>query len=159
MFVTVWVGILELSTGKLVSANAGHEFPVLRRPDGLFEMIQDTHGFIIGGMPGQKYKEYTTVLEPGCKLFLYTDGVPEAINPETEQFGTDRMLAALNRDPDASPEQLLKNVQADIDEFVRGADQFDDLTMLCVHYLQKTGSEESVIATSADSQETEAPAI
>lgn len=158
MFVTVWVGILELSTGKLVSANAGHEFPVLRRPEGLFEMVQDTHGFIIGGMPGQKYKEYTTILEPGCKLFLYTDGVPEAINPEAEQFGTERMLAALNRDPDASPEQLLNNVQTEIDGFVRAEDQFDDLTMLCVHYLQKTGSEGSSPAAS-DGQKAETPAV
>ncbi len=135
MFVTVWLGILELSTGKLVAANAGHEYPVVERTDGRFELLKDKHGFVIGGMDGVKYKEYELKLEPGMKLFLYTDGVPEATNGANELFGVERMLDALNLQPDASPEQILKNVRAAVDGFVKDAEQFDDLTMLCVHYI------------------------
>ncbi len=132
MFVTVWLGILELSTGKLRAANAGHEYPALRKPDGSFELVKDKHGFVIGGFDDEVYKEYELTLEPGAKLFVYTDGVPEAMDAEREQFGTGRMLAALNQAPEASPETLLKNVRAAVDDFVREAEQFDDLTMLCL---------------------------
>ena len=134
MFVTVWLGILEISTGKLVAANAGHEYPALKQPNGQFELIKDKHGFVIGGMEGLKYQEYELMLEPGAKLFLYTDGVPEATNSETQQFGTDRMVKALNQDPDSSPRQILKNVRQSVDDFVKEAEQFDDLTMLCLEY-------------------------
>ena len=78
MFVTVWIGVLELSTGKLTAANAGHEYPALRRPGGGFELVEDPHGFVLGGLAGMKYREYELTLEPGSKLFVYTDGVPEA---------------------------------------------------------------------------------
>jgi len=134
MFVTVWLGILELSTGKLVAANAGHELPAVKHPDGKFELYKDKHGFVVGGMEGIKYRPYELQLEPGSKLFLYTDGVAEATSAEKELFGTERMIDALNADPDASPEQLLKNVRAHVDGFVKEAEQFDDLTMLCVEY-------------------------
>ena len=134
MFVTVWLGILEISTGKLTAANAGHEYPALKRPDGTFELIKDKHGFVIGGMEGMKYKEYELTLEKGTKLFLYTDGVPEATDAGSKMFGTERMLAALNEHPEAAPEQLLKNVRHAVDGFVKEAEQFDDLTMLCIEY-------------------------
>ena len=134
MFVTVWLGILEVSTGKLTAANAGHEFPALRQPNGKFELYKDRHGFVIGGMEGVRYKEYELRLEPGSKLFVYTDGVPEATSAEKELFGTERMIDALNIDPDATPQQILKNVRAAVDGFVKDAEQFDDLTMLCVEY-------------------------
>ena len=134
MFVTVWLGILELSTGKLIAANAGHEYPALMQPGGGFELVKDKHGFVIGGMEGIKYKEYELKLEPGGKLFLYTDGVPEATSAEDELFGTDRMLAALNQDPAAAPESMLENVRRAVDGFVKDAEQFDDLTMLCLEY-------------------------
>ena len=141
MFVTVWIGILELSTGKLTAANAGHEYPVFKQPDGSFAICKDKHGFVLGGMDGLQYKEYELQLLPGTKLFLYTDGVPEATNARNELFGTARMLAALNADADASPEQLLKNVRAEVDKFVDGAEQFDDLTMLCIEYKKSEGAE------------------
>ena len=134
MFVTVWVGILELSTGTLTAANAGHEYPILKKPDGGFELFRDRHGLVLGGMAGMRYREYTLCLEPGTKLFLYTDGVPEATDASQALFGMDRTLAALNAQPDASPEQLLKNVRRAVDDFVQDAEQFDDLTMLCVEY-------------------------
>ena len=134
MFVTVWIGILELSTGRLTAANAGHEYPAIRQPDGGFTLYKDPHGLVVGGMDGTKYKNYELQMGPGSKLFVYTDGVPEATDAENKLFGTDRMLEALNRQPDASPEQILKNVREAVDGFVRDAEQFDDLTMLCVEY-------------------------
>ena len=134
MFVTVWIGILELSTGRLTAANAGHEYPMLKRPGQPFELYKDRHGFVVGGMAGVRYREYELQLEPGSKLFLYTDGVPEATSAAQELFGTERLVAALNKDPEASPVDVLKNVRAAVDGFVRDAEQFDDLTMLCLEY-------------------------
>ena len=134
MFVTVWLGILELSTGKIKAANAGHEYPVIMQPDGQFELVKDKHGLVIGGMEGVKYKEYDLQIAPGGKLFVYTDGVPEATNAENELFGTDRMLAALNEDTTVKPDALLKQVRKSVDAFVGDAEQFDDLTMLAVEY-------------------------
>ena len=134
MFVTVWLGILEISTGKLTAANAGHEYPVLMQPSGQFEIVKDKHGFVIGGMSGMKYKEYELQLLPGAKLFLYTDGVPEATNAEKELFGVERMLETLNQNKGASPEELLKNMRISVDGFVKDAEQFDDLTMLALEY-------------------------
>ena len=134
MFVTVWLGILELSTGKLTAANAGHEYPILRRPGEAFERYPDKHGFILGGMDKIKYKEYELTLEPGSRLFVYTDGVLESMNADKEQFGEKRLLVALNEVPDAEPEEILRHVRSSVDGFVKEAEQFDDLTMLCVEY-------------------------
>jgi len=140
MFVTVWVGILEISTGRLTAANAGHEYPAIKRPDGTYELLKDRHGLVIAAMEDLEYEEYELQLEPGSALFLYTDGVPEATSPEKELFGTDRMIDALNTDPEAEPEQILRNVRIKIDEFVRDAEQFDDLTMMSVIYKGKGSS-------------------
>lgn len=134
MFVTVWTGILEISTGKVTACNAGHEYPYLRKSGGNFEVVKDKHGFVVGGMEGVKYTEYEFTMEPGTTLFVYTDGVPEATAENNELFGMDRLTAALNKEPDASCQQVLVNVRRDIDEFVGYAEQFDDLTMLCVKY-------------------------
>ncbi|MBQ6576082.1 MAG: PP2C family protein-serine/threonine phosphatase, partial [Lachnospiraceae bacterium] len=137
MFVTVWLGILELSTGRMTAANAGHEYPAIRRAGGSFALFIDKHDFVIGAFEGIKYHEYELQLQPGDKLFVYTDGVPEATNAEKELFGTDRMLGALNTDPEAGPYDILMNVQSDVDSFVGEAEQFDDLTMLCMEYKGK----------------------
>ena len=134
MFVTVWIGILELSTGKLTAANAGHEYPAFKRPDGCFELYKDRHGFVIGGMDEAKYRQYEIQMEPGSKLFVYTDGVPEATDARQQLFGTDRMIDALNTKPEAAPIDVLKNVRKKVDGFVMSAEQFDDLTMLCLEY-------------------------
>ena len=133
MFVTVWIGILELSTGKLTAANGGHEYPVLMK-EGRFELYKDVHGLFVGGMPGITYENYEIQLQPGDMLFVYTDGVPEANNKERKLFGNDRMLQALNRNPDAMPKAVLSNVMDGINAFVAGAEQFDDITMLCLKY-------------------------
>ncbi len=134
MFVTVWFGILDTATGKITAANAGHEYPVLMQAGGAFQLVRDKHGFVIGGMEGIRYKEYELQLSPGSKLFLYTDGVPEATNADNALFGTDRMLAALNENTGAPPEELLKNVRRAVDGFVQEAEQFDDLTMLGLEF-------------------------
>ena len=111
MFVTVWIGILEISTGKLTAANAGHEYPALQHPNGKFKLFKDKHGFVIGNIDGVKYEEYELMLEPGSKLFIYTDGVTEATNSNSKLFGTERMIKALNDSGDASPEQILKDAE------------------------------------------------
>lgn len=134
MFVTVWLGVLEISTGTLTAANAGHEYPVIKRAGGKFEILKDKHGFVVGGLEGSKYKEYQIHLAPGDKLFVYTDGVPEATDANEDMFGIERMLSALNKDPEASPEQILKNVRSAVSAFVKDAEQFDDLTMLCAEF-------------------------
>ncbi|MEG2678582.1 MAG: SpoIIE family protein phosphatase [Oscillospiraceae bacterium] len=130
MFVTVWLGVMEISTGKLVAANAGHEFPVIKRADGDYQLIRDKHGFVLSGMEGSRYTEYELQLDPGDKLFLYTDGVPEATDANNELFGNDRMLESLNRHKDENCESLLHNVKLDVENFVGSAPQFDDITML-----------------------------
>ncbi|MBR3367363.1 MAG: serine/threonine-protein phosphatase, partial [Lachnospiraceae bacterium] len=134
MFVTVWLGILEVSTGKLTAANAGHEYPILKRPGESFELFKDRHGLVLGAMDGARYREYEIQLEPGAKLFVYTDGLSEATNASTEQFGTDRAIEALRAREDGSPEELVGAVHDAVDAFVAEAPQFDDLTMLCLEY-------------------------
>jgi sigma-B regulation protein RsbU (phosphoserine phosphatase) len=133
MFVTTWIGILEISTGKMNCSSAGHEYPALCH-DGKYELFRDRHGLVLGGMDMARYRDYEIVLEKGDKIFVYTDGVPEATNTNNEMFGTDRMIDALNIDPGAAPETVLKNVRAAVDEFVGSAEQFDDLTMVCLEY-------------------------
>ena len=117
-----------------MASNAGHEYPVIGRIDEDYELIRDKHAFVIGGMEGVKYTDYELQLKPGDKLFVYTDGVPEATNTKEELFGTDRMLDALNEDRYAPVEDLLRNVRKAVSEFTSGAEQFDDLTMLAVEY-------------------------
>ena len=134
MFVTVWIGILEISTGKLTASNAGHEYPVLRQPDGRFELIKDEHGVMIGARKGMKYTEYELTLEKESKLFVYTDGVPEATDAQDNLYGMDRMVEALNQNPGDSPAEILFNVRRAVDGFVQDAEQYDDLTMLCIEY-------------------------
>ncbi len=132
MFVTVWFGILTISTGHVVAANAGHEYPMLRGATGEFTVYEDHHDFVIGGMEGMPYTQYEFDIEPGGTLFLYTDGCPEATDKNNELFGTDRMLAALNEHPDATPKELLAAMTSAVDRFVGEAPQFDDLTMLAI---------------------------
>ena len=139
LFVTVWLGILELSTGKLKAANAGHEYPAIQRTGGGFEIYRDKHSFVVGGMDGIRYKEYDLQLCPGDSIFLYTDGVTEATDANSRLFGTDRMLSALNKAPDETPTVILKNVKSGINDFVGSAPQFDDITMLCIRYYGRDG--------------------
>lgn len=140
MFVTVWVGILSIDTGVLVASNGGHEFPIFREPDSNFEIIKDKHGFVIGGKANMKYTNYEILMKPGSKLFVYTDGVPEATNGNRKRFEMDRTLAAVNIAPDAPVEEILANVDSEVRKFVGDAEQFDDLTMMCIEYIGPQGA-------------------
>lgn len=139
MFVTVWLGIMDLETGHVQAINGGHEYPLIRRAGGEFELMKDAHSFVLGGFEDMKFKKYEFDLNAGDCLFLYTDGVPEATNSENELYGMNRALAALNRDPSLNPESLIQVLSEDIDEFVGEAPQADDITMMGVHirYLLK----------------------
>ena len=139
MFVTVWLGILEINTGKVIAANAGHEYPLIYKNGDKFELIHDKHGFVIGGMDGIRYKNYEFKLDEGDTLFLYTDGVTEANNEDEELFGVERMLNSANTNPNADPEEIIKNIKNGIDSFVGNTERFDDFTMLCLKY-QKSKS-------------------
>ncbi|MEG2174972.1 MAG: SpoIIE family protein phosphatase, partial [Oscillospiraceae bacterium] len=132
MFVTVWLGILEISTGKLACGNAGHEYPVLKRVNGDYTLLKDKHGFVLAGMEHSRYTEYALQMNPGDRIFLYTDGVPEATNANDELYGTDRMLDTLNRSKECDCKRLLTAIKEDVDNFVGQAPQFDDITMLCL---------------------------
>ncbi len=132
MFVTVWLGILEISTGIVRCANAGHEYPAVMRKGGAFELFKDRHGLVLAGMEGARYREYTLTLHPGDRLFVYTDGVPEATDSENALYGTQRMLDALNRHTDGTCRTLLEALHRDVEVFVGDAPQFDDITMLCL---------------------------
>ena len=134
MFVTVWLGILEISTGRLTAANAGHEYPIIMQPGEPFTLYKDKHGFIMGGMSGVKYKEYELTMKPGSKIFLYTDGVTEATDAGNDLFGVDRLTASVNSRRDDTPREIIAGVRKDVDGFVKDAEQFDDLTMVCVEY-------------------------
>ena len=134
MFVTVWLAILDLRSGELRAANAGHEYPALRRAGGQFELIKDKHGFVLAGMENMRYREYTWQLHAGDTLFVYTDGVPEATNAANALFGSERMLAALNTAETNEPAIILETVRQAVNAFVGEAEQFDDLTMLALTY-------------------------
>ena len=139
LFVTAWLCILEISTGRCLVANAGHEHPAVRRKGGMFELVQYKHSPALAVMDGMKFRQHEARLNPGDTLFVYTDGVTEAQNASLELFGTDRLLEALNRDPDADVETLIINTTKSINDFVADAPQFDDLTMLAFHYKGKEG--------------------
>ena len=138
-FVTVWCAVLEISTGKGIAANAGHEHPVIRRAGGSYELQVYRHSMPVGALKDIPFRQHAFQMEPGDSFFVYTDGVPEATNGQKELYGTERMLAALNRESDAQPEQILANVTEDINSFVDGAEQFDDITMLSFRYLGPAG--------------------
>ena len=134
MFVTVWLGFLDLRTGLLTAANAGHEYPILMAPGGEFELLKDRHGLVVGGMEGYPYREYQLKLEAGSRLFLYTDGLPEATDTENRMFGIERTLKSLNEVKNGTPREVLDHVTKSVADFVGSAPQFDDTTMLCLDY-------------------------
>ena len=134
LFVTVWAAVLDVKTGKGLAVNAGHEHPAVRRAGGQYELVTYRHSPAVATMEGIPFKEHEFELAPGDSLFVYTDGVAEATNANNELFGNERMLEALNRNPDAMPEQVLSGVMDGINEFVAGAEQFDDITMLCLRF-------------------------
>ena len=134
-FVTVWLAIIDVRNGEGLVSNAGHEHPCLKKKDGKFELIKYSHSPAVAVMENMKFPDHKIKLDPGDKVFVYTDGVVEATNGQEELFGEKRMLEALNSNPDASIRALLSNVNAGINRFTEGVQQFDDITMLCMEYL------------------------
>ena len=134
LFVTVWLGILEISTGKVTASNAGHEYPALRRAGGTYELIRTKNNPMLAVMEGLKFTESEFTLQSGDTLYIYTDGVAEAANSEGKLYGTDRMLEALNRTQNNSASEILASMKTAVDDFTVNAPQFDDITMLCLQY-------------------------
>ena len=134
LFVTVWLGVLTISTGHLISASAGHEYPAFYRAGEKFELQKERHGPPLATLPGLRYRENETDLSHGDALFIYTDGVTEATSAQEELFGEERMIDALNIHAESAPETIIGDVRKNIDAFVKEAPQFDDITMLCLRY-------------------------
>ena len=134
LFITAFEGVLDLVTGEFVYVNAGHEMPFICKAGGDFEPYKIRAGFVLAGMEGMKYRAGSTRLEPGDKIFQYTDGVTEATNLQNELYGMNRLGAILNKVKGGTPNDILPAIKKDIDEFVGDADQFDDITMLCLEY-------------------------
>ena len=139
MFVTAWMGILDITTGQVKFANAGHNPPLLKRANGSFEYLKTRAGFVLAGMEGVRYRIGELTMYPGDRLFLYTDGVPEATNTENILYGEDRLLKFMNQNCAIEAISLLPELKANIDEFVGEAPQFDDITMLMLDYKPKEG--------------------
>ncbi len=139
LFVTVWLAIIEISTGKGWAANAGHEHPAIKRKGGDFELSIYKHSPAVATMEGIPFKQHEFELNPGDSLFVYTDGVAEATNSNNELYGNDRMINALNANKDVDLKEALANIRKDIDAFVGDAPQFDDITMLMFNYYGKDG--------------------
>ncbi|MBQ7715053.1 MAG: SpoIIE family protein phosphatase [Clostridia bacterium] len=135
LFVTVWLAIIEISTGKGLAANAGHEHPAIKRADGSYELVVYRHSPAVAAMECTRFREHEFELHPGDSLFVYTDGVPEATDKDNVLFGADRMLEALNTAQSSSPKDILQRVKDCIDAFVGDAPQFDDITMLGFSYI------------------------
>ena len=132
MFVTAWMGVLDLETGLIRYANAGHNPPVVRHRDGSYEYLKGRANFVLAGMEGVRYKEQQLQLQQGDEIYLYTDGVTEAHNIDKQLFGEDRLLVSLNETKGMAVDEICRKVKADVDAFQGEAEQFDDITMLCV---------------------------
>lgn len=134
MFVTAWLGVLNLTTGAVEFANAGHNPPLVRHTDGNFEYLRSKAGLVLAGMDGMKYRKNELQLSRGDEIYLYTDGVTEATNAENKLYGEERLLNFMNTLHGLSGEEICKAVKADVDAFVGDAPQFDDITMVYLKY-------------------------
>ena len=134
MFVTAWMGILNTKTGKVLFANAGHNPPLVKHADGTYEYLKSRAGFVLAGMEGIRYRKNELQLQPGDAIYLYTDGVTEATDLNTELYGEERLYTVLEKYKDVTPEELCDEVKKDVDAFVGEAPQFDDITMLALKY-------------------------
>lgn len=154
MFITAFEGVLNLKTGELRYVNAGHEIPFLCRKGGVFEPYKVRAGFVLAGMQGIRYRAGSIQLEPGDKVFQYSDGIPEAINSEKAPYGMKRLESVLAKNSEKAPSELLPLVKADVDAFVGDADQFDDITMLCIEFKGNGRKAEISLTPDAESVKT-----
>ena len=152
MFVTAWMGKIDLATGKISFANAGHNPPVLVHSDGKCEYLKSRTGFVLAGMEGMKYRSNEMILNKGDRIFLYTDGVTEATNENEALYGEDRLLNYIDKNKKLKAEALLSGLKDDIDNFAGNAPQFDDITMLVFDYRMKESAalKEKVFSATTD---------
>ena len=150
LFVTVWFGVLELSTGRITAVNAGHEDPVVLRADGKTELFKTRHNLAIGVSPDAVYKNYELRLERGDKLFLYTDGIPDATDGVGNRLTVDKMLDILSESSDKGPYALIGDVIDKANAFVGDAPQFDDMTMLCMEYKGRSNARTMTVKATDD---------
>ncbi len=134
MFITAWMGLLNIKTGTITFANAGHNPPLVKHADGSFTYLKTRPGFVLAGMEGIRYRKNEYQLEKGDIIYLYTDGVTEAMNVNNELYGEDRLLEVLNKNTESDTHTICEAVKADVDLFVGEAPQFDDITMLCLKF-------------------------
>ena len=144
MFVTAWMGLLNVKTGLVTFANAGHNPPLVRQADGSFAFHKTRAGFVLAGMEGIRYCKFELQLAPGDTICLYTDGVTEATNAEEQLYGDERLQNLLNRQQGASAQAICEAIKADVDAFVGEAEQFDDITLLCLTWHGQHNGEASV---------------
>ena len=140
LFVTIWLGILSIKTGEVIMTNAGHEYPMIKKAGGCFEQLRNEHDPVVGVIRDMSYTNEIIKLDPGDTLFLYTDGVPDTKNYESARFGVSGMTEALDESQSDMPRDYIEHVLSKTNEFMDGADQFDDITMLCVKYNGNTGN-------------------
>lgn len=140
LFITAFVGVLDLTTGEFPYVNAGHELPFICH-EGSFEAQRIAPGFVLAGLEDMRYQAGCFTLAQGDKLFQYTDGVTEATNAGNHLYGMQRLYDILNKESNRSPEEIIRAVKRDIDEFVGKAPQFDDITMLCLTFQKKKAKE------------------
>ena len=141
MFVTAWMGLLNVKTGKITFANAGHNPPLVKQGNGSFVYLKSRPGFVLAGMEGIRYRKNELQLAPGDVIYLYTDGVTEATDAKGEMYGEKRLLAILDENAGRNPEEICDAVKKDVDAFVAEAPQFDDITMLSIVYKGRQGKE------------------
>ena len=141
LFVTAWIGILDLESGLLKYANAGHNPPLIKKAGGQFEYLRSRPGFVLAGMDTTRYRQSEMVLNPGDRIFLYTDGVTEATDSSQQLYGEDRLESLLNRCQADTAEEMLADLKNDIDSFVCEAPQFDDITMLMLDFKKRKAGE------------------
>lgn len=144
LFVTAWMGILELTSGKLTYANAGHEAPLLKLKGGEFVYLESKPGFVLALTDFAGYQKNELYLQPGDRLFLYTDGVTEATDTDKQLYGKERLLEFMNKHSSDGTEEVLRKLKTELDQFVGEAPQFDDITMLMLDF-RKHAQEEAVL--------------
>lgn len=161
LFVTAFMGLLNIRTGEFTCVNAGHNAPLLRRKGGTYEYLHLDPGFVLAGLENMQYESCRFTLGRGDTLFLYTDGVTEALDPNEDLFGEDRLHDALNSDVgrELSVDKLLPYLRAELIEYAHGAEQADDITMLGLTYCgpkdepsEKDGSEQTMTVPASCAQ-------
>jgi sigma-B regulation protein RsbU (phosphoserine phosphatase) len=134
MFVTVFLGTINLRSGQVTYTNAGHNPPLIKRVSGEVEEVPDLHGPILGVLEGKEYGESTVNLAPGDVLLVFTDGVTEALDREENLYSDERLLQTVQEVSEINADSVLKTVRGSVDEFAKGAEQADDITMIALQY-------------------------